>query len=366
MKKFFYGFIYLFIAAVTFVACNNGNREGLDMSGDVDIHAFSIDGVEGTINPANSTITVIMPNGTDLTALAPQISLGSGANVTPQSGDMLNFSNPQEYIVENTGLYRKYKVSVDVARAKITRFRIGTIEGKINDETKSITIYLPVGTDITSIVPIVEYTEGATITPEGGMPLDFTTPVQYKLDYAGSEFVYTATIILGDEPTPELVIFNGEDVAPTWTDIAASVNSPYPNPQKDGINPTAFCASIMKSGEDTDNGGKPWSGAALWNAYKVNINPAVYGSFSLMVLKEVAGDVQLEIQSDGEANKDWLKVWYSEEDLGKWQKLVFQIPEGRTAVINNILVAPHCHDAGKPVPFATQRMYWDELIAIPK
>jgi hypothetical protein len=50
----------------------------------------------------------------------------------------------------------------------------------------------------------------------------------------------------------------------------------------------------------------------------------------------------------------------------EWQELVFRIPEGRTAVINNILVAPHCHDAGQPVAFDTQRMYWDDLIAIPK
>jgi hypothetical protein len=85
-----------------------------------------------------------------------------------------------------------------------------------------------------------------------------------------------------------------------------------------------------------------------------------------MVLKNVAGDVQLEIQSDGEQNKDWLKVWYSEENLGKWQKLTFKIPENRTAIINNILVAPHAHDAGKPVAFSTHRVYWDELIALPK
>ena len=85
-----------------------------------------------------------------------------------------------------------------------------------------------------------------------------------------------------------------------------------------------------------------------------------------MVLKEVPGDVQIEIQSDGEQNKDYLKVWYGKEEVGKWEKLTFTIPEERTAVINSILIAPHAHDAGQPVPFSTQRMYWDELIAIPR
>ena len=79
----------------------------------------------------------------------------------------------------------------------------------------------------------------------------------------------------------------------------------------------------------------------MWNAYKVNIDPAVYSKFTLKVLKSVAGDVQLEIQSDGEQNKDWLKTSYSADALGQWQELTFEIPASRTAVINNILVAPH-------------------------
>lgn len=371
MNKTLYYIIYVLIAMITSVSCDNdNNKETLDLSGDVDIHSFSINGVQGIINPDNSTITVLMPNTTDLTALAPQITLGIGAEVSPESGEIIDFSQSMKkgsevvYTVTNADVYQRYKVIVDVVRAKITKFRIGTVEGKINEEARTITLYLPIGTDITAFIPIVEYTDGATITPEDGSLVDFTNPVEYKLTLSGSEFVYTVTVIPGEEPEPEIIIFNGEDVSPTWANIAASVDSPYPNPQKDGINTSAYCASIMKSGEDTDNGGKPWSGGALWN--KVNIDPAIYGSFSLMVLKEVAGDVQLEIQSNGEQNKDWLKVWYSEENLGKWQKLTFQIPEGRTAVINNILVAPHCHDAGQPVPFTTQRMYWDELIAIPK
>ncbi len=85
-----------------------------------------------------------------------------------------------------------------------------------------------------------------------------------------------------------------------------------------------------------------------------------------MILKEVAGDVQIEIQSDGETNKDWLRAWYSEDHLGEWQELVFNIPENRTAIINNILVMRDEHPNGEPVAFTTHRMYWDELKAIPK
>jgi hypothetical protein len=98
----------------------------------------------------------------------------------------------------------------------------------------------------------------------------------------------------------------------------------------------------------------------------VTINPAEYGRFSIMKLKDVAGDVQLEIQSDGEQQKDWLRANYAKEHVGEWQELVFQIPAGRKAIINNILVMPHEHPNGQPVAFPTQRMYWDELKALPK
>lgn len=356
---------------ITIVSCES-KEETLDLSGDVDIHLFSINGIEGIINRDNSTISVILPYGTDLTKLTPEIIIHEDAFIYPEIGESIDFSQSTRkgseviYTVTNTDVYQKYKVSVDVARAKITSFRIGTVDGEINEEEKTITIYLPVGTDVTALIPIIEYTEGAKMTPESGSVIDFTNPVDYKLILSGSEFIYTVKVIIGEKPKPEIIIFNGEEVSPTWANLAAIVESPYPNPQTDGINTSPYCASMIKNGEDTDNGGKPWSGGALWNNNKVEIDPNFYGSFSIMVLKEVAGDVQIEIQSDGEQNKDWLKVWYSEENLGKWQKLTFNIPEGRTAIINNILVAPHCHDAGKPVPFTTHRVYWDELIAIPK
>ncbi|WP_156138166.1 hypothetical protein [Sphingobacterium sp. T2] len=52
--------------------------------------------------------------------------------------------------------------------------------------------------------------------------------------------------------------------------------------------------------------------------------------------------------------------------LASGRMLIFEIPKNRTAIINNILVMPHEHANGQPVPFQTQRMYWDELKALPK
>lgn len=367
MKKTIYILAVLLIA-LNFTACTDTDRDTVDLNAEVEILSFTINGIEGTIDTAKQTIKLFMPPGTDLTSLTTSISTSEGASVTPASGVSMDFSassiTPIEYRVYNKNVYNTYKVTVEETKAKITMFKIGNAVGDINEANRTITVYVPVATDLSAITPVIEHTAGATISPAAGETVDFTNPVVYTLNYVGYQFSYTVTVQHGSNPG--LIIFNGEDVKPVWANIAATVESPYANPLTDGINTTPFCASIMRAGNDTDAGGKPWSGGALWNSYKVNIDPAEYDRFSIMVLKNVAGDVQLEIQSDGEQNKDWLKVWYSEDNLGKWQKLTFKIPENRTAIINNVLVAPHCHDAGQPVVFTTHRVYWDELIALPK
>ncbi len=371
MKKNIFNYLIILVI-ISFTSCNNEISESIDLTGDVDIHSFSINGIEGKIDSTNSTISVILPAGSDLRSLIPNIELGENAEISPASGEAIDFADNYgnlitvTYTVTNKNSYQKYYVSVDVARAKITSFKISNVEGSIDEANKKITIYLPVGTNVTSLIPIVEYTDGATLTPESGTIVDFTNPVNFTLNYLGSIFTYEVTVILGEAPKPVITLYNGESVSPTWASIASTINNGYANPKTNGINNTSTCVSIMRNKAASDDGGRAWSGGALWNNYKVNINPAEYNKFTLMVLKEVAGDVQLEIQSDGEQNKDWLKASYSADALGQWQELTFEIPASRTAVINNILVAPHVIDVANDPNFTSHMMYWDELKAYPK
>ena len=372
MKKLIYYILIIFCPVIAFTSCNDETKSILETTGDTDIQAFSINGVEGTIHPENSTISVILPAGSSLKNLSPQITVAEGAKVTPDNGEAVDFVDAGgnlvkvTYTVTNKDVYQKYNVSVDVARAIITKFKIGSIEGHIDDITKIITVYLPVGRDVTAIYPVIEYTVGATLAPVSGTAVNFTSPVTFSLNYLGSIFTYEVTVILGERPKPVLVIYDGETVSPTWGSIASTINNGTVNPKTDGINPTPTCVSIMRKKEVSDDGGQPWSGGAVWNAYKVNIDPAVYSKFTMMVLKNTAGDVQLELQSDGEQNKDWVKSSYSADALGQWQELTFQIPASRTAVINNILVAPHVIDTKNDPNFITQIVYWDQLKAYPK
>lgn len=346
-------------------ACSDDDKNSLDLDKDVNINSFTVNGVEGTIDNNNATINVILPLNTPLTSLSPEISIPSGAAVSPQSGVAVNFSTSMndnsaiEYTVTNGNLYQIYKVVVNEARAKITKFTINGIKGIIDEKARTIKVALPEGTSLEALKPVVEYTAGAKMNPSEGALIDFTEPVTYILNYYGNNFEYTVTVDYGK---PDLIIYDGESVSPTWDKITvSSIDSKYSNPIKTGINDSEYCVSITRKKENGGDDGETWSGGVLSN---LSIDPTVYNKFSLMILKETAGDVQIEIQENGEKNKDYMKVYYTTP--GEWQELTFNIPTDRTAIINKVLVAPHVQDTAEDNNFHTQRVYWDNLKAIMK
>lgn len=79
------------------------------------IIGFSINGVSGSINQTNGTISVVMPYGTDVSKLVPVISGNNITDMTPGSGVMQNFSKPVTYTVTLAdGTAKTYTVTVYV------------------------------------------------------------------------------------------------------------------------------------------------------------------------------------------------------------------------------------------------------------
>lgn len=79
------------------------------------ITGFSINGVSGSINQTNGTISVVMPYGTDVSKLVPVISGNNITDMTPGSGVMQNFSKPVTYTVTLTdGTVKTYTATVYV------------------------------------------------------------------------------------------------------------------------------------------------------------------------------------------------------------------------------------------------------------
>jgi hypothetical protein len=76
------------------------------------LSAFKINGVNATINHENKNITLILPDGTNVSALSPEIALQSGASVLPASGVAQNFTQPINYTVTVGNSTVTYSVNV--------------------------------------------------------------------------------------------------------------------------------------------------------------------------------------------------------------------------------------------------------------
>lgn len=76
------------------------------------ILSFTINGIAGTINNTSKTISLIVPEETDLTALQPQIETAPGVSVSPASGSTLDFSEPVQFTVSSALLTEVYTATV--------------------------------------------------------------------------------------------------------------------------------------------------------------------------------------------------------------------------------------------------------------
>ena len=61
------------------------------------IGAFVVNGVSGTVDNTTGMITVTLPNGTDLTSLAPVITISGAKSISPASGATVDLSSPVTY-----------------------------------------------------------------------------------------------------------------------------------------------------------------------------------------------------------------------------------------------------------------------------
>lgn len=81
------------------------------------ITAFSVLGVDGVINQSAGTITVTLPAGTNVTAVAPSVTVTAGAVVSPVPGEVVNLTVPVVYTVTMGEETSRYTVTVTFERS---------------------------------------------------------------------------------------------------------------------------------------------------------------------------------------------------------------------------------------------------------
>lgn len=78
------------------------------------IMSFTINGLPAAINDVNKTISLTLPDDTNLTALKPQIVLTEGVSIAPASGSTIDFTNPVTFVVSSAGKNVNYVANVTV------------------------------------------------------------------------------------------------------------------------------------------------------------------------------------------------------------------------------------------------------------
>jgi hypothetical protein len=140
------------------------------------------------IDTSNHTVDVIVPFGTDLTALVPVITLSDGATVDPPSGTVADFTNPVTYTVtaQDGTTIQTWNISAHLlpnTETDITGFVLAgqTAPAAIDTSNHTVDVIVPFGTDLTALVPVITLSDGATVDPPSETATDFSGPVTYTV-----------------------------------------------------------------------------------------------------------------------------------------------------------------------------------------
>ena len=203
MKTKFFSIIYALVMMLALTACSDSNTSDLLLDGNCDVTALKADTYDGIINKAARTITVRVPEGYDVSNMkVSALSLSHGAQSNIKEGDALNLLAPQVMHVTNGDVYLDWTISALHDEAKITSFKInGTYIGIVNEEQKTISVFVPNTLNLASLTPTITISANATISPENGVATDFTHPVKYTVTNNTASATYTVTVTAIGKPS---------------------------------------------------------------------------------------------------------------------------------------------------------------------
>ena len=203
----------------------------------------------GTIDNARSTITVTGVDDSKLTStkLVTDIEF-TGRTCSPTSGIAVDFANAATFTLggDNDLASRTYTVTVlnksgqpisakssggddntpTTSTAKITGFSVLGVEGEIDQSAGTITVTLPVGTNVTAVAPVVTVPAGAVVSPVSGEVVNLTSPLTYTVTLGTESKNYTVTVIFERSISQQLwdKVADNSDVADHQTSYGHRFN----------------------------------------------------------------------------------------------------------------------------------------------
>ncbi len=184
-------------------SCNDDNTSDLQLTGDCLVENIMLDNYEGIIDLNSRSIIVRLPEVYDVSSMkVTKLTLSNGASCNITQGETLNMEASKVLHVSNGDVFLDWTLSVLHDEARISQFVINDVyTGSIDQESKTITVYVPASEGVDNLVPTITYSQNATITPSSGVAQDFTNPVTYKVTNNSAEATYTVTVIAIDKPS---------------------------------------------------------------------------------------------------------------------------------------------------------------------
>lgn len=99
------------------ISAKGGGGNDTPATSTAKITGFSVLGVDGVIDQSAGIITVTLPVGTNVTAVAPVVTVPTGAVVSPVSGEVVNLTSPLTYTVTLGAESTSYTVTVIFERS---------------------------------------------------------------------------------------------------------------------------------------------------------------------------------------------------------------------------------------------------------
>ena len=194
--------IYMAAALLCLAACTKTKVSDLQLDGDCLVTALSLDGYEGNIDLASRSIVVRLPEVYETSAMeVTSLVISEGATCPVKQGDKLNMSSAKGLKVRNGDVSLDWTLSVLHDQARITRFVINDMyNGIIDQEAKTISVFLPGTEDVHSLVPTIEISANAAVVPASGVAQDFSAPVTFTVTNNSAQSVYTVTVTVIEKP----------------------------------------------------------------------------------------------------------------------------------------------------------------------
>lgn len=181
------------------VACNDDNTT-INLEGDTKIETITISGQQGKIDNFAHTVAVEMPVGTDLKSLKVEdIKLSDGAICDYPVGMVFNGTMPRSIHVTNGDVSTDYALNISHDNVEFLSFSLnGLYAGRIDNTARTISVFVPLTTDVTEMSVTYSVNEGTTVTPSSGSLVDFTKPVEFTAIHRTAEIIYTVTVVKND------------------------------------------------------------------------------------------------------------------------------------------------------------------------